>query len=109
MEMRSEAAADCNCFHKSALNMELKKYVTVLTDTRASRITSEGMYAFDKENKEIFLPADLIVCAAGMRSDHKLEEQLREMGVEFEVIGDAVRPGKVTQAMFDGYYRAKYL
>ncbi len=109
VEMRSEAAADCNCFHKSALNMELKKYVTMLTDTRASRITSEGMYAFDKENKEIFLPADLIVCAAGMRSDHKLEEQLREMGVEFEVIGDAVRPGKVTQAMFDGYYRAKYL
>ncbi len=109
VEMRSEAAADCNCFHKSALNMELKKYVTVLTDTRASRITSEGMYAFDKENKEIFLPADLIVCAAGMRSDHKLEEQLREMGVEFEVIGDAMRPGKVTQAMFDGYYRAKYL
>lgn len=109
VEMRSEAAADCNCFHKSALNMELKKYVTVLTDTRASRITSEGMYALDKEDKEIFLPADLVVCAAGMRPDHKLEEQLREMGVEFEVIGDAVRPGKVTQAMFDGYYRAKDL
>jgi len=25
------------------------------------------------------------------------------------VIGDAVRPNKVTQAIFDGYYIAKYL
>lgn len=109
VEMRGEAAADCNCFHKSALYMELEKYVTVLNNTRASKITSEGMYAYDKENKEIFLPADLVICAAGMRSNRKLEEELQELDVEVEVIGDAVRPGKVTQAMSDGYYRAKYL
>ena len=109
VEMRSEVAADCNAFHKIAINIELKKYVTVLTDTRAVEITEKGLKGCDNEGNEIFLDADCIICAAGMRSDTTLAEAISEMDVKMHVIGDAVRPNKVTQAIFDGYYCAKYL
>lgn len=109
VEMRGEAAADCNCFHKTAVKLELDKYVTVLTHTRAQEIREDGLLGIREDGEAVFIPADTIVCAAGMRSDHTLEEELSGMDVEFCSIGDAVRPNKVTQAVFDGYYRAKYL
>ena len=36
-------------------------------------------------------------------------DMVQKMEIEMYVIGDAVRPNKVTQAIFDGYYIAKYL
>lgn len=109
VEMRSEAAADCNCFHKIAIGMELKKYVTVLTDTKAENITDKGLEGLDKDGNKIFVPADAVICAAGMRSDTTVADMVQKMEIEMYVIGDAVRPNKVTQAIFDGYYIAKYL
>ena len=113
VEMRSEAAADCNCFHKTAVQMELDKYVTVLTDTKAERITDKGLFGMDKDGQPVFVAADMVICAAGMRSDNTLEMALADMDMDDDVevytIGDAVKPNKVTQAVFDGYYRAKYL
>ena len=111
VEMRETLAPDCNVFHKTAIDMELKKYVTPMVNTRASKITEEGLYAIDADGNEVFVPADMIICAAGMRSNNTLEAAIKEldMDVEVIVIGDAVRPNKVNQAVFDGYYRAKYL
>ena len=50
-----------------------------------------------------------MICAAGMRSDLPFIEKISAMDVKVNVIGDAVRPGKVTQAVFQGHYCAKYL
>lgn len=110
VEMRGEAAADCNCFHKTAIKLELDKYTTVLTNTRAEWIDSHGLYGIGGDEKELFVEADTVICAAGMRYDHRLWEELSELdGIEIYTIGDAVKPAKVTQAVFDGYYRAEYL
>ena len=108
VEMRGEAAADCNCFHKIAIRLELEKYVTVLTDTKAVEITKEGLKGV-RRGEDILIAADSIICAAGMRSDTTFADAVGELDVELYVIGDAVRPNKVTQAVFDGYYCAKYL
>lgn len=109
VEMRSEAAPDCNCFHKTAVHLELKKGVTVLTDTRAVEIKEDCLIGAGADGKEIVIPADTIICAAGMRSDTTFVDAVSQLDVELHVIGDAVRPNKVTQAVFDGYYTAKYL
>ncbi len=111
VEMRETLAPDCNVFHKTAIDMELKKYVTPMVNTRASKITAEGLYAVDANGNDVFVAADLIICAAGMRANNTLEAEINalDMDIEVIVIGDAVRPNKVTQAIFDGYYRAKYL
>lgn len=109
VEMRSQAAADCNCFHKIAVDMELEKYVMVLTNTRAVEITDEGLTGCDFDGNTLFVAADTVICAAGMRSDLPFIEKISAMDVKVNVIGDAVRPGKVTQAVFQGHYCAKYL
>lgn len=109
VEMRSQAAADCNCFHKIAVDMELDKYVKVLTDTRAVEITDNGLTGCDQAGNSLFVAADSVICAAGMRSDLSFIEAVSAMDVKLCVIGDAVRPGKVTQAVFQGHYCAKYL
>lgn len=111
VEMRETLAPDCNVFHKTAIDIELKKYVTPMVNTRASKITEDGLYAIGADGNEVFVPADMIICAAGMRSNNTLEAAINELDMDIEVIviGDAVRPNKVNHAVFDGYYRAKYL
>ncbi len=109
VEMCSRVAPDCNCFHKTALDMQLNDLVTVLTETRAVEITAEGLLVRDYMENEMQIKADTVILAAGMRSNTVLAEQLQQMDVEVQVIGDAVRPNKVTQAIHDGYYCAKYL
>ncbi len=109
VEMRGEVAADCNCFHKIAVGLELEKGVRVFTDTKVVEITDTGVTGKDKDGNDIHIPADLVICAAGMRSDPSFMEAVSAMDVRLLVIGDAVRPGKVTQAVFDGYYCGKYL
>jgi len=109
VEMRSEVAPDCNCFHKTAINAQLEKYVTVLTDTRIVEITAEGLEGITPDGRKILVKADSMISAVGRRADHQLWEQLKERGFNVQMIGDAVKPSKVTQAIFDGYYSAKYL
>ena len=86
VEMRSEAAADCNCFHKIAIGMELKKYVTVLTDTKAENITDKGLEGLDKDGNKIFVPADAVICAAGMRSDTTVADMVQKMEIEIRIV-----------------------
>ena len=74
-----------------------------------SFITDKGLEGLDKDGNKIFVPADAVICAAGMRSDTTVADMVQKMEIEMYVIGDAVRPNKVTQAIFDGYYIAKYL
>ena len=77
--------------------------------TKAVEITSAGLKGLDKNNHEIMIEADVVLCAAGMKADTALADLLRKTDVNLYVIGDACHPGKVTQAVFDGYYCAKYL
>ena len=74
-----------------------------------SFITDKGLEGLDKDGNKIFVSADAVICAAGMRSDTTVADMVQKMEIEMYVIGDAVRPNKVTQAIFDGYYIAKYL
>lgn len=109
IEMRGELGMDANCFHRVALRMELNKYVTARVHTEAVEITDKGIICSNADGEEVFIAADKIICAAGMQADHTLEEQLRPFVNELYVIGDAMRPRRVAEAVFEGYYRAKYL
>ena len=108
--MRSEAAADCNYFHKIAIGMELEKYVTVLTDTKAENITDKGLEGLDKDGNKIFSyrQMQLSVQQVCVRIQ-PLPIWCRKLEIEMYVIGDAVRPNKGNTGYFDGYYIAKYL
>ncbi|MDZ7699358.1 MAG: FAD-dependent oxidoreductase [Deltaproteobacteria bacterium] len=52
------------------------------------------------------LPADTVVMAAGVQPDHTLSEALKETGIPVIEVGDARRPGKITEAVREGFIRA---
>ena len=70
---------------------------------KCTRISPDGVFAADQDGNEIFYQADTVVLAMGMCSRSRDVELLRKLVKEFYVIGDARKPGKVTEAVRDAY------
>ena len=49
------------------------------------------------------IPCDSVVFAAGYRASHKLYDEITDAGFECVQIGDNVRPGKIIDAISQGY------
>jgi hypothetical protein len=60
----------------------------------------------DRDGQEVFLPADSIVYAMGMRSNTDSVLELRDVCPETCCVGDCVRPRKARQAIEEGYWAA---
>jgi len=106
IEMRGDYAVDAPGFHKEAIRLELKKGIELKLNTRAMKITREGMLCEDIEGEEVFFAADSVFCAAGLYPRLSEVEALRFCAPRFFTVGDCIRPGQVTQAVSDGYYAA---
>jgi 2,4-dienoyl-CoA reductase (NADPH2) len=72
-----------------------------LTETRIVEILDEGVRVKGKEGEEV-VPADTVVIAL-MKSEDDLVEQVFEMCGELVVIGDAVKPRRMVNAIHEGY------
>ncbi len=57
-------------------------------------------------NGQETIPADTVVMAAGVCSVRSLSEAIQDTGLELIEIGDAKRPGKITEAVKEGFLRA---
>ncbi len=55
------------------------------------------------DGNEVKVPCDTVVFAAGYRADHSLYEALLDDGFDCVQIGDNVRPGKIIDAIAQGY------
>ena len=104
LEMLDELASECGRMHRIGLMHELEnEHITKATGMRCTRITPEGVYAEDKEGREVFYPCDTVVMASGMRSRAAEVEALRPLVKEFYVIGDARKASKIMNANRDAY------
>lgn len=85
--------------------MELEK-IQMLPHTTCCSIEPEGVRVRDQQGEEQLLPADAVVYALGMSPwiDPGLEELSRE--VPTMKIGDCSQPGKVAEAVHDGFFAA---
>ena len=106
VEMKGTFCDDANPRHKPLLLAELKKYVVIMTDTRAVRLTDEGLFCLTPDG-EIFIPADDAICAAGRVSDSGVLESLADAAPYVDAIGDCVKPANVKQAVFRGHFAAR--
>ncbi len=104
IEMLHELCPDANPRYRPLLLDRLEKLVTCRTDTRGVRITEEGLVCTDKDGNEILLDADTILCAVGQKPLRGVVDKLRDCEPEVIEIGDCVKPGKVTEAVFRGYW-----
>ena len=106
IEMLDDYATDAPYFHKEAIRTQLELGIPIKLNTRAVRVTNEGLVCTDKDGEEVLFKADTVFCAVGMNPRLDEVEALRFCAPQFFTVGDCIRPGQVTQAVSDGYYAA---
>lgn len=104
LEMLPQAATDAPFVHWRALMLELEKKASLITETRCTAITDEGVIAVDAEGKEKLYPADTVLVAVGLRPRSDLVDQLRDCAPDYAVVGDCSQPAKVMEAIHMGYF-----
>ena len=80
----------------------------VMVSRKLEEIKENSVEVTDlKENKREEIACDAVVLAVGNRSRRELYEELKKRGVKkLFLIGDAVRPGKIADAVRTGYRAA---
>jgi NADH dehydrogenase FAD-containing subunit len=68
-------------------------------------IQKDQVRAKTADGEEAF-SADTVVMAVGVRSDRSLSDALKQTGIPIIEIGDAKRPGKITEAVREGFIEA---
>ena len=98
MEMAPMLNSGGNILHQFGLNLEIKQNnIATALGTRAVKITSDGVTG-ECDGKEVFYPADTVVCAVGQIPKTEEAYALSLCAPEFFVIGDAVVPKNIMQA-----------
>ncbi|MBN1833671.1 MAG: FAD-dependent oxidoreductase [Deltaproteobacteria bacterium] len=104
IEMLHELCPDANPRYRPLLLDQLERLVTCKTETRGIRITEEGLVCSDQDGNESVLEADTVICAVGQKPLRTVAEKLRICAPEVIEIGDCVKSGHVTDAVFRGYW-----
>ncbi|MFY9175126.1 MAG: FAD-dependent oxidoreductase [Peptococcia bacterium] len=68
-----------------------------------------GKITISKDGKESSIPCDTVVIAVGYKADRSLERALRDKIPTVVTIGDNVAPGKVIDAVHQGYHKVRLL
>ncbi len=82
---------------------DVERYgVKTRTSAKVLKISADSV-TVEADGKVEDIPADSVVLAAGTRPSIQLLEATVAKGVAFRVVGDAVRPAMVFDAIHDGY------
>jgi pyruvate/2-oxoglutarate dehydrogenase complex dihydrolipoamide dehydrogenase (E3) component len=108
VEMQDKVAPESYPMHRVAMVHEMDQLVSCKTDLKVTAIEKNGVKAVDKDGKEMFLAADTVICALGMKANREETETLRAAAGDTPVyeIGDCVRAAKVYEAVKEGYLAA---
>jgi 2,4-dienoyl-CoA reductase-like NADH-dependent reductase (Old Yellow Enzyme family)/thioredoxin reductase len=104
VELLNEIASDASIFLKWPLLDSLeRKGVEILMGVKDEEIVDEGLALTDSEGRRRTLKADTIVIAVGGTPDGHLFGAVKNKFPEVYAIGDCVKPGKIWDAIHDGY------
>ena len=104
VEMFDRICPEANPRYRPLLIDQLDRHVECRTNIRGVRVADEGLLCLDKDGNEVLLKADTIICAVGQRPLTGTAEKLRDCAPEVIEIGDCLKPGHVTEAVFQGYW-----
>jgi len=108
VEMLDEAAPDAYPMNSIALIDMINKMLSCRTGLKCTAISPNGVTVIDKENNEVFIPADTVIYALGMEANKSETEKLRDSAGDIPVytIGDCVKARKVFEAVREGFVAA---
>ena len=107
VEMIDECAKDAMFINKITLFRKLAENgVNLLTNTKVTAITDEGVEVEGPDGPAV-IPADTIVSAFGMKPLNDVAEKIdAKFHTKTRKIGDVFKPGKIGNAVREGYYAA---
>jgi pyruvate/2-oxoglutarate dehydrogenase complex dihydrolipoamide dehydrogenase (E3) component len=75
---------------------------SILLNARVERIRDNAVEIAVGENREVISPVDQVVIAAGMQSRKNLVEAIKNKGIACYVVGDALNPRRIIEAVEEG-------
>ncbi|WP_240841565.1 NAD(P)/FAD-dependent oxidoreductase [Acidaminobacter sp. JC074] len=103
VEMRDHILMDDYTPQRHNLVMSLKdKEVALMTSTRVKEFLSDGILV-EKNGQTMELRGyDSVVLAMGTRPNNKLASDLQDIGLDYTLVGDAVKARKILEAIAEG-------
>jgi pyruvate/2-oxoglutarate dehydrogenase complex dihydrolipoamide dehydrogenase (E3) component len=106
IEMADEILADVTPVMKGSLLYRINSStIQVLTGQKVKEIKDHKVVT----DKQALDAVEHVVMAVGYKANNDLTKQLQENGIEFKVIGDAVKPRKIYHAVKEGFEAAYIL
>ncbi|MBQ0065230.1 MAG: FAD-dependent oxidoreductase [Firmicutes bacterium] len=106
LEMKDTWAADAYWMHKVAMDQYMRKgTIDIKVNTKAIEITDEGVVCETAEGT-IVVPADSVLLATGMKANREVANEFLNTAPRVFEVGDAIKAGRVVEAVKVGYYRA---
>jgi 2,4-dienoyl-CoA reductase-like NADH-dependent reductase (Old Yellow Enzyme family) len=103
IEVTAHIGQDCEPISRSVLLRHLEQEgVRILTEARVLEIRRDSVVV-DEGGVTSCVPAARVVSAVGVRPNDELAGALRKRGLSVEVIGDALRPRGVAEAVYEGW------
>lgn len=111
VEMLDECAKDAMFINKISLFAALEKnHVHIMTGTRVVSMDENGLTVEKKDGTREHLPADTIISAFGMAADRSTVDAIKaKYHTKTRVVGDSNKPGKIGDAVRDGFYAGSSL
>jgi len=106
LEMVKGIGRDIGVSTRWTLLADLRRHrVKCLDKTTVLEVNREGVFVENEGNEKV-IPADTVVFAAGSCSQNELYKSLQDKIADLRMIGDAVKPRKVLDAVHEAYTNA---
>ena len=79
--------------------------ITLNTNAKVTSI-KDGMVTFERDDKEEQMQFDSVIMAAGSKSVTKLSEEVKNLDIPYDRVGDCVSPEKLDNAIHGGFLAA---
>ncbi len=106
VEMKDDWATDSYFMHKDAMTIAMRNSnIKINLGTKAKAVTEAGLVC-ETPDGEVTFEADNILLSAGMQADRTVADSFYNAAPRVFEIGDCIKPGRVVDAVTNGYYRA---
>lgn len=102
------AANHCLNNDQHLRDMIKERGVCTVAGAKVTKITANSV-TYEKDGKEEVIPCDTILNAVGFRPNNGLVDCLEERFEDVSVVGDAIKPRKIMDAVHEGYHAIRVM
>lgn len=107
LEIASEADFKPSTLRAALLGILEQHNITIVTEAKIKNITPDNVLIEDKDGNDQTIKADTVVSSIGRLSDMDLYNEIKsEIPNKIYTVGDAVRPGRIYEAIQTAFHTA---